>query len=113
MSQIISQEMEYDPIAVGATRPAVVKYFDIPLGFLLPVLIIPFIISYVTFNPLWIIVGIPALTKAVRILVKNDHNRPRALWLAFASGAMFAERGTWGGHTTDPLANGESIPHGR
>lgn len=113
MPQPPVQEMKYDKIAVGATRPSVVKYFDIPMGFLPVVMIPPLVIGWITFNPFWLLVGWPALVLICRRVVKNDHNRPRVLWLAFISGAMFAERAAWGGRTVDPLSNGDNYYYER
>lgn len=112
MEQHSIQEMPLDPIAVGATRPSVVKGLDIPLGFLPVALVPPFIVAWVTFNPFWLF-AIAGMILVIRRVVKNDHNRPRVLWLRFMSGAMFAPRDAlWGGQTTDPLANGDRPYHG-
>jgi hypothetical protein len=43
------------------------------------------------------------LTALGRWLVGYDHNRPRVLYLALMSGAMFADRRRWGGASVDPL----------
>jgi hypothetical protein len=50
----------------------------------------------VTRNPFWLLM-IVALTVLGRWLVSRDHNRPRVLYLALIAGALFADRGRWGG----------------
>lgn len=105
--------MKYDAVAAGATRPSVVKCFDIPLAFIPVVIAPPLVAAWVTFNPFWMPVGCYGLTLAVRRLFKKDHNRLRILWLSFLSGAMFADRSKRGGHTVDPLSNGSAPHHAR
>jgi hypothetical protein len=42
-------------------------------------------------------------------LVSVDHNQPRVLYLALIAGALFADRGRWGGDSVDPLGD---VRHG-
>ena len=98
----------WDALSVGATRPAVIKGLNVPFWFVLPIVGIPLVIMAVTRNPFWLLM-IVALTVLGRWLVSRDHNRPRVLYLALISGAMFADRGRWGGDSVDPLGD---VRHG-
>ncbi len=92
----------WDPLSVGATRPAVIRGLNVPFWFVLPIVGLPMIIVSITRNPFWLLM-IVALTGLGRWLVSRDHNRPRVLYLALISGAMFADRRRWGGDSADPL----------
>ena len=95
-------DMPWDGLSVGATRPAVMKALGIPFWFILPVVGIPLILVLLTFNPFWLLL-IAVLTGLSKWLVAADHNRPRVMLLALLSGATFGDRARWGGDTTDPL----------
>lgn len=97
-----SEDVPWDGLSVGATRPAVQSGFNVPFVFLIPILFIPAVIVIVTQNPFYIAL-IPVLTLLGRMIVAKDHNRPRVLWLSWISGSMLAERRRWGGDTRDPL----------
>lgn len=97
-----NEDVPWDSLSVGATRPAVIKGFNIPFWFILPIAGLPAFLVIATGNPFWLLL-IVALTAFGRWLVARDHNRPRILFLAFTSGAMFADRGRWGGSSADPL----------
>ena len=92
----------WDALSVGATRPAVIKGLNVPFWFVLPIIGTPMVIVSVTRNPFWLLL-IFALTAMGRWIVARDHNRPRVLYLALISGAMFADRQHWGGFSVDPL----------
>lgn len=92
----------WEPLSVGATKPAVYKALGIPFWLILPVVFVPFVIVAVTWNPFWLAL-IPAFAQIVRRFVAKDHNRPRVLALALISGSLFADRSVWGGDSTDPL----------
>lgn len=96
------EDMPWDGLSVGATRPAVIKAFGIPFWFILPIVGLPLVLVVLTSNPFWLVL-ILGLTALGRWLVATDHNRPRVLLLAILSGAMFGDRSRWGGVTTDPL----------
>ena len=68
----------------------------------MPIVGLPIVLTAVTRNPFWLPV-IAVLTVLGRWLVCRDHNRPRVLYLALMSGAMFADRRRWGGDSVDPL----------
>jgi type IV secretory pathway VirB3-like protein len=103
-----SESVPWDGLSVGATRPAVIKGLNVPFWFVLPIVGIPLIIMAVTRNPFWLLM-IVALTVLGRWLVSRDHNRPRVLYLALIAGALFADRGRWGGDSVDPLGD---VHHG-
>ena len=98
-------DLPMDVLSVGATRPAVIKGFNVPFPFLIPVVGFPLIFVSLTRNPFWFAL-IPALTLLARWLVARDHNRPRVLWLALISGGFLADHRSWGGDSTDPLHHG-------
>lgn len=98
----------WDSLSVGATRPAVLKGFNVPFWFILPIVGLPMILVGITGNPLWL-VSIAVLTLLGRWLVARDHNRPRVMFLSLISGAMFADRQRWGGDSVDPLGE---VRHG-
>lgn len=97
-----ADEMVWDALSVGATRPAVIRGLNVPFWFILPIIGLPMVIVSVTQNPFWLFLIIP-LTAAGRWVVARDHNRPRVMFLTLISGAMFADRGRWGGYSVDPL----------
>ena len=97
-----SEDVPWDVLSVGITRPAVIKGFNIPFWFILPITGVPALLVVVTSNPLWLMLMAP-LTGFGRWLVSRDHNRPRVLLLALLSGSMFADRERWGGDSIDPL----------
>ena len=103
------ETVPWDALSVGATRPAVIKGLNVPFWFVLPIVGIPMVIASATQNPFWLLL-ILALTALGRWIVARDHNRPRVLFLALISGAMFGDRGRWGGVTFDPLG---VVRHGR
>ena len=96
------ETVPWDALSVGATRPAVIKGLNVPFWFVLPIVGIPMVIASATQNPFWLLL-ILALTALGRWIVARDHNRPRVLFLALISGAMFGDRRRWGGVTFDPL----------
>lgn len=96
------EAMLWQPLSVGATRPAVIRGLNVPFWFVIPIVGVPMIIVSITQNPFWLLM-ILGLTLAGRWLVSHDHNRPRVLFLALISGAMFADRSRWGGDSVDPL----------
>ena len=102
------ESMPWDALSVGATRPAVIKMLNVPFWFVLPIIGVPMVTVSVTHNPFWLLLIVP-LTAAGRWLVARDHNRPRVLFLALISGAMFADRHRWGGFSVDPLGE---VRHG-
>lgn len=99
---MVSNEVSAEPLSVGATRPPVVAVLNVPLGFLLPIVALPMALVMLTSNPFWLLLAF-VLTVLVRWFVATDHNRPRVLWLAFLSGALWADRRQWGGASADPL----------
>jgi type IV secretory pathway VirB3-like protein len=103
------ETVPWESLAVGATRPAVIRGLNVPFWFLIPVVGLPILLTAATHNPFWL-VGIGGLTVLARWLVAGDHNRPRVLYLALMSGSMFADRRRWGGHSVDPLGG---TRHGR
>jgi len=102
MAALVSDEVPWDSLSVGATRPPVVSLLNVPIGFVLPILAIPMLFVMLTRNPLWLLLAF-VLTALVRWFVATDHNRPRVLWLAFLSGALWTDRRRWGGVSFDPL----------
>jgi type IV secretory pathway VirB3-like protein len=102
------ESVPWDGLSVGATRPAVIKGLNVPFWFVLPIVGIPLVIMAVTRNPFWLLM-IVALTVLGRWLVSVDHNQPRVLYLALIAGALFADRGRWGGDSVDPLGD---VRHG-
>ena len=102
MSAPENESVVWDPLSVGATRPAVIRGLNVPFWFVLPIVGLPMVIVSITRNPFWLLM-IVALTGLGRWLVSRDHNRPRVLYLALISGAMFADRRRWGGDSADPL----------
>lgn len=96
------EDVPWDSLSVGATRPAMLKGFDVPFWFIVPILAIPMLVVLLTSNPMWLVL-IPLLVLLARWLIARDHNRPRVIMLSFMSGAMFADRGRWGGDSVDPL----------
>ena len=98
-----ADEMPWEPLSVGNTRPATFKALGVPFWFLIPILFIPMLFVVVTQNPFWLFLILP-FAGFSRYLVERDHNRPRRLFLAVMSGSMFAQRDPkrWGGHTADP-----------
>lgn len=99
---VAGETVPWDALSVGATRPAVIKGLNVPFWFVLPIVGIPMVIASITQNPFWLLL-ILALTALGRWIVARDHNRPRVLFLALISGAMFGDRRHWGGVTFDPL----------
>jgi type IV secretory pathway VirB3-like protein len=104
----------WDALSVGATRPAVIKGLNVPFWFILPIVGLPMITVSATaiagnVNPWWLL-GIIPLTALGRWVVASDHNRPRVLFLALISGAMFADRRRWGGYSVDPLGEARRGP---
>ena len=97
-----SEEMPWDGLSVGATRPAVIKGLNVPFWFVLPIVGFPMVLVSITQNPFWLLM-IVVLTALGRWVVSTDHNRPRVLRLALLSGGMFADRHRWGGDSIDPL----------
>ena len=102
MTQHRGEDLPWNGLSVGATRPATMKALGIPFWFVLPVVGLPLILTMLTFNPAWLAL-IAVLTAYARLLVARDHNRPRVLLLALLSGTAFGDRSRWGGVTTDPL----------
>jgi type IV secretory pathway VirB3-like protein len=102
MSGRDGETVPWDSLAVGATRPAVIRGLNVPFWFILPIAGLPIVLTAVTRNPFWL-PGIAVLTVLGRWLIGPDHNRPRVLYLALMSGAMFADRRRWGGASVDPL----------
>jgi type IV secretory pathway VirB3-like protein len=96
------ETVPWDGLAVGATRPAMMRGLNIPFWFIIPVIGLPIVFTAVTHDPFWLL-GIVVLTLLGRWLVASDHNRPRVLYLSLISGAMFADRRRWGGYSVDPL----------
>ena len=96
------ESVPWDALSVGATRPAIIKGLNVPFWFVLPIIGVPMVIVAVTRNPFWLLL-ILALTALGRWVVARDHNRPRVLFLALISGALFADRRRWGGDSVDPL----------
>ena len=99
---LAGETVPWDALSVGATRPAVIKGLNVPFWFVLPIVGIPMVVASATQNPFWLLL-ILALTALGRWIVARDHNRPRVLFLALISGAMFGDRRRWGGVTFDPL----------
>lgn len=99
-----TEDIPWDGLSVGATRPAVIKGLNVPFWFVLPIIGIPMVITYFSGNPLWLSL-IAGLTLLGRWLVARDHNRPRVMFLALISGALFADRHRWGGDSVDPLGD--------
>jgi type IV secretory pathway VirB3-like protein len=99
------ETVPWDGLAVGATRPAMMRGLNVPFWFIIPVVGLPIVFTAVTRDPFWLL-GIVVLTVLGRWLVASDHNRPRVLVLALMSGAMFADRRRWGGYSVDPLSTG-------
>lgn len=95
-------DVSWDTLSVGATRPATIRSLNVPFLFILPIVGVPVVFVTLTGNPLWLGLMLP-LTAVGRLMVARDHNRPRVLALAITSGAMFGDRAQWGGITTDPL----------
>jgi type IV secretory pathway VirB3-like protein len=108
MSGLEAETVPWDGLSVGATRPAVIKGLNVPFWFVIPIVGFPLVIMAVTRNPFWLLM-IVALTMLGRWLVSRDHNRPRVLYLALIAGALFADRGRWGGDSMDPLGD---VHHG-
>jgi len=102
MTGLDDERVPWDVLSVGATRPAVIKGFNVPFWFVLPIIGAPMAVVAATQNPFWLVL-IPGLTAAGRWVVASDHNRPRVLFLALISGALFADRRRWGGDSVDPL----------
>ena len=96
------EDVPWDVLSVGATRPAVIRAFGVPFWFILPIMVPPLLVMTASGNPFWMGLILP-LTALGRLLVARDHNRPRVLLLALTSGAMFGDRARWGGITSDPL----------
>lgn len=99
-----SEDLPWDGLSVGATRPAVIKGLNVPFWFVLPIIGTPMVLVSVTQNPFWLLM-IVVLTALGRWIVSTDHNRPRVLRLALLSGAMFADRHRWGGDSVDVLGS--------
>ena len=102
MASPADENVVWDALSVGATRPATIKGFNVPFWFVLPIIGVPMVIVAVTRNPFWLLL-ILGLTALGRWIVARDHNRPRALFLGLISGAWFADRRRWGGDSVDPL----------
>jgi type IV secretory pathway VirB3-like protein len=96
------ESVPWDSLSVGATRPAMMRGLNVPFWFIIPIVGLPIVFTAVTRDPFWL-PGIAVLTVLGRWLVARDHNRPRVLYLASMSGAMFADRRRWGGYSVDPL----------
>lgn len=103
------EEVPWDVLSVGATRPAVIRGLNVPFWFVLPIIGIPMVVVAISGNPFWLLL-IVALTAFGRMIVATDHNRPRVLFLSLISGAMFGDRRRWGGISADPLGKSR---HGR
>lgn len=103
-----SEAVPWDALSVGATRPAVIKGLNVPFWFVLPIVGLPMVFVSATGNPFWLLL-IVVLTALGRWVVAADHNRPRVLYLALISGALFADRRRWGGVSVDPLGD---VRHG-
>lgn len=109
MTGLVSDEVPWESLSVGATRPPVVSLLNVPIGFVIPILAIPMLFVMLTSNPLWLLLAF-VLTVLVRWFVATDHNRPRVLWLAFLAGALWADRRHWGGVSFDPLGTPHHAP---
>jgi type IV secretory pathway VirB3-like protein len=96
------ERMPWDELAVGATRPSVIRGLNVPYWFVIPVIGVPFLITAVSGNPFWLVAIVP-MAALVQWLVATDHNRPRILMLALLSGSLFGERRRWGGVSADPF----------
>ena len=93
-----------DPLAVGATRPPIVRPFGVPFAYVIPCMVIPLVLVPLTWNPFWLLLIFP-LTMLARSVAGRDHNRLRVWRLAYRSGAMFADRRSWQGDSYDPLGS--------
>ena len=98
---------DWDMLATGITRPAVIKGLNVPIWYTFPIVGLPILISIITWNPIWLAMMAP-LTAIGRWIVANDHNRPWVKFLALFSRSMFADRRRWGGDSPDP--HGPFIP---
>lgn len=101
MSLQSHDQVPWEPLSVGATKPAIIKSLGVPFWFVLPVMFIPLGFVAATWNPFWLVL-IPALAALGRWFVARDHNRPRVLFLALISGSLYADRARWGGDSADP-----------
>ena len=102
MPGLSDESVPWDALSVGATRPAVIKGLNVPFWFVLPIVGVPLVLVAATRNPFWLLLII-AMTMIGRWIVARDHNRLRVMYLAFISGALFADRQRWGGDSADPL----------
>lgn len=100
MSLLPEDPVHYDPLAVGATRPAMLQ--GIPFGFVPLILLSAMVPVFVTHDPLWLALIVPE-GLAVRAIIARDHNMPRVLRVWLLSGSALADRTTWGGESDDPL----------
>ena len=100
MARLPEERIEWDPLSVGATRPAMLK--GVPFAFVPFIFFGPVIVVFVSWNPAWLLLMVP-MTILARALVARDYNMPRVLLLWLLSGAAFADRSRWGGDSLDVL----------
>lgn len=98
-----NEDLEWDALSVGATRPALVPFVGVPVLYLFACVIamFPLMILVGTLTPALIL--LPILVYGGRWMISKDHNRPRVLLLAWRTGSLFGDRNRWGGITSDPL----------
>lgn len=97
-----AEYVERDFLAGGLTRPAVLRGLGIPFWYIIPMVGFPLVMVAITWNVFWLFSMI-VIAAFARWFAGRDHNYPRVLRLSLLSGAMFADRHTWGGYTVDPL----------
>lgn len=93
--------IEADRIALAHTRPALP--YGMPFNWLVVTIFGPPILAIVTFN-FWLILIAGPMVVFGRLMVANDHNRPRVLWLWLMSGAAIADRSAVGGDSPSVFA---------
>jgi type IV secretory pathway VirB3-like protein len=91
--------MQWDTLAVAETRPAMKG--GMPFWGIFPVFFVPAILTVITFK-IYLLLLIPVLWMAVKLLYLGNHNRPFEWFIWVSSGAVFADWKVWGGISDDP-----------
>lgn len=95
-------DLEWDELSVGATRPAMIPVLDVPIWFLGFAVAVPFALVFMLSNlaPAGLILVILWIGRQT---VAGDYNRMTVIFRAFRCGALFKSRRQWGTATYDPL----------
>lgn len=90
----------WEPLAQGGTEDAQFDFLHVPVMHLIGFVIVGALLMWLSMSPAPAVLVVLAVL-IDRQLLKNNHNRPREMWLAFATGSTFADRRAEGGECID------------